>query len=30
MMTDSIKKIRIKVTPAQKLEYEKLMVNEGY
>ena len=30
MMTNSIKKVRIKVTPAQKLEYAKLMVDEGY
>ena len=30
MLAYSIKKIRIKVTPAQKLEYAKLMVNEGY
>jgi transposase len=30
MMTDSDKKERLKVTPAQKLEYAKLMVDENY
>jgi transposase len=30
MMTDSIKKTRLKFTSAQKLEYAKLMVDENY
>ena len=29
-MTNLIKKTRIKITPAQKLEYAKLMVDEDY